>query len=90
VLGVVEEQFKYFGPFPAKSSEITDPETVHSILLVMQHIPREKRTPFSRTTKSEVSQRDNFLILKMMKLDWRDRPTAKAFLEDEWWSDDGE
>lgn len=23
-----------------------------------------------------------------MMLDWRDRPTAKELLEDEWWDDD--
>lgn len=29
---------------------------------------------------------DNVFIQKIMKLDWRDRPTAKELLEDEWWS----
>jgi hypothetical protein len=90
VLGVVEEQFKYFGPFPAKFAEIADPETVQSIMLLMQNIPKETTTPFSRTTKSEVNQGDNIFISKMMKLDWRDRPTAKELLEDEWWNDDAE
>ena len=42
VVGVVEEQFKYFGPFPAKIAEITDPETVQSIMLIMENIPKEK------------------------------------------------
>jgi hypothetical protein len=88
VLGVVEEQFKYFGPFPAKIAEILDPETVKSIILIMESIPKEKTTPFSRTTQREVSQRDNIFISKMMKLDWRDRPTAKDLLEDDWWISD--
>lgn len=88
MLGVVEEQFKYFGPFIAKIAEIADPETVESIMLIMQSIPKEKTTPFSRTTESEVNQRDNIFISKMMKLDWRDRPTAKELLEDEWWNSD--
>lgn len=90
VVGVVEEQFKYFGPFPAKIAEIADPETVQSIMLIMQNISREKMTPFSRTAESEVNQRDNIFISKMMKLDWRDRPTAKELLEDEWWDGDVE
>ncbi|KAA8619027.1 serine threonine protein kinase [Pyrenophora tritici-repentis] len=55
VLGVVEEQFKYFGPFLAKISGITDLETVRSIMLLMQNILKEKTTPFSRTIESEVS-----------------------------------
>jgi hypothetical protein len=90
VVGVVEEQFKYFGPFPAKIAEIADPETVQSIMLMMQNIPKEKTTPFSRTTESEVSRRHNIFISKMMKLGWRDCPTAKEMLEDIWWNDDAE
>jgi hypothetical protein len=58
VLGVVEGQFNYFGPFPAKIAEIADPETVQSILLIIQNIPREKTTPFSRATRTEVSYRE--------------------------------
>lgn len=90
MLGVVEEQCKYFGPFPAKITEIADLETVQSIMLIMQNIPKEKATPFSRTTESEVNQRDNIFISKIMKLNWRDRPTAKELLEDEWWHNDAE
>lgn len=85
LLGVVEDQFEYFGPFPAKFAEIADPNTVQSILYIMQNIPKEKTTPFTRTTQREVSKRDNIFVSKMMKLDWRDRPTAKELLEDEWW-----
>jgi putative lipoic acid-binding regulatory protein len=45
MLGVFEEQFKYFGPFPAKIAEIVDPETVESIVLIVQNIPKEQTTP---------------------------------------------
>ncbi|RYN85812.1 hypothetical protein AA0119_g13090 [Alternaria tenuissima] len=90
VVGVVVEQFKYFGPFPAKIAEIADPETAQSIILLMENVPKEKTTPFRRTTEREVSRRDNIFIPKMMKLDWIDRPTAKELLEDEWWNDDAE
>jgi hypothetical protein len=55
-------------------------------MLIMQSILQEKTMPFSRTTESEVSKGDNIFISKMMKLDWRDRPTAKELLEDEWWN----
>ncbi|KAL1595289.1 hypothetical protein SLS60_009979 [Paraconiothyrium brasiliense] len=90
VLGVVEEQFKYFGPFPAKLAEIADPGTVQSIMLIMKNIPKEKTTPFSRITESEVNRRDNIFISKIMKLDWRDRPAAQELLEDEWWNKDAD
>jgi hypothetical protein len=72
ILEVFQKQFRYFGPYPAKIAEIASPETVQTILLVMENNPKEKLTPLS----------------KMMKLDWRDRPTAKELLEDEWWNDD--
>jgi hypothetical protein len=88
VLGVIEEQFKYFGPFPAKFAEITDPETVLAIMWIMERIPGENLTPFSQTIQREVSQPDNIFISKMMKLDWRDHPSAKQLLEDEWWNTD--
>jgi hypothetical protein len=84
------QQFRYSGPFPAKIAEIADLETVQSISLIMENIPTEKTTTFSRTTEREVSKKDNVVISKMMKLDWRDRPTAKELLEDEWWMDDAE
>ena len=89
MVGVVVEQFKYFGPFPAKFEEIADPETVQSIILLRENIPKELFSNDPATTEREVSRRDIF-ISKMMKLDWRDRPTAEELLEDEWWDNDEE
>jgi hypothetical protein len=88
VVRVVMEQFRYFGPFPAKISDIASPEHIQSILWLMQEIPHEKLTPFSWTTEKEVSRGDKDFIGKIMMLDWRDRPTAKELLEDEWWNND--
>jgi hypothetical protein len=34
----------------------------------------------------EVCKQDKELICKTMKLDWRERPSAKELLEDEWWT----
>jgi hypothetical protein len=82
------EQFKYFGPFPAKISEIVSPDTLQSILWIMEEIPYEKLLPFARVTEREVCKKDRTFICKMMKLDWRDRPTAKELLADEWWADE--
>ncbi|KAF3001487.1 hypothetical protein E8E13_008727 [Curvularia kusanoi] len=85
---VVVEQFKYFGPFPASVAEIFDPDTVESIISIMKGNPQETLTPFVRITEREVTKKNNVFISKMMKMDWRDRPTAKEILEDEWWNDD--
>jgi hypothetical protein len=84
LLAVVMEQFEYFGPFPAKISEVVSPETVQSILWIMSEIPNEKLRPFSRVVAREVQKKDRTFICKMMKLDWRDRPTVAELLADEW------
>lgn len=62
--------------------------TVTAILYLMQEIPQSKTTPFCRTTEREVCKRDKEFIGKIMMMDWRDRPTANALLEDEWFKDD--
>jgi hypothetical protein len=71
-----------------ESPEIVSPETVQSILWIMKEIPNDKLLPFARTTVREVSKKNNVFISKMMKLDWRDRPTAAELLADEWWADE--
>ena len=34
--------------------------------------------------------KDKEFIGRIMKMDWRDRPTTKELLEDEWFQEDGE
>jgi hypothetical protein len=87
-LEVLKQQFRYFGPFPAKYEEIASPETVAAILYLMQEIPQSQTTPFHMTTEREVCQKDKMFIGKIMMMDWRDRPTAKELLEDEWFRED--
>jgi hypothetical protein len=89
-LEVLKQQFRYFGPFPAKYEEIASQETVTAILYLMREIPQSQTTPFQRTTETEVCKRDKVFIDKIMKLDWRDRPSAKELLQDEWFKDDSE
>jgi hypothetical protein len=90
ILQVFMEQFRFFAPIPKKFFEIVSPETANSILLVMQEIPRSQTTPFSQITEREIIKKDKDFLLKIMKFDWRDRPTAKELLQDEWWRDDEE
>ncbi|MCJ1406506.1 hypothetical protein MMC19_000571 [Ptychographa xylographoides] len=74
--------FRYFGPFPPMYEEIASPETVTAILYLMQETPQSRTTPFSSTTEREVCKKDKEFIRKIMKMDWRDRPTTKKLLED--------
>ncbi|KKK18560.1 hypothetical protein ARAM_006260 [Aspergillus rambellii] len=49
-------------------------------------VPPEKLKPFSLASQREISKQDKDFLLKIMKLDPRDRPTAKELLEDEWFN----
>jgi len=86
-LEVLKQQFRYFGPFPAKYEEIACQETITAILYLMNEIPESQTTPFHRTIETEVCRDDKIFIGKIMMLDWRDRPTAKELLEDEWFKE---
>jgi len=87
-LEVLKQQFRYFGPFPAKYKEIASPETVAAILYLMEEIPQSQTTPFHRTAEGEDCKKDKLFIGKIMMMDWRDRPMAKVLLEDEWFKQD--
>jgi serine/threonine protein kinase len=50
----------------------------------MDQTPSEALSPFSWTSPGEVSDADKAFILRIMKLDPRDRPMAQELLEDEW------
>lgn len=89
-LEVLKRQFKYFGPFEPNYREIASDQTIMAILYLMDVIPQSETTPFSRTAEREVCKKDKEFILKIMKMDWRDRPTTKELLEDEWFKEDGE
>lgn len=86
-LEVLKQQFRYFGPWPGKYDEIASPETVHAIMWIMQEIPKSETTPFSMISEKEVTKKDKEFILQIMKMDWRDRPSARELLEHEWFKD---
>ena len=80
------KQHQFFGPFPLSYKEIADDETLAILTHIMHCVPREKMKPFERITEREVSKEDKAFVLKIMKLDPRDRPTAKELLQDEWFT----
>lgn len=81
-------QCQFFGPFPLSYQEIAGPETLAILSYIHESLPPEKQKPFARISEAEVLRDDRDLILKIMKLDPRDRPTAKELLEDEWFDID--
>ncbi|GAW23010.1 hypothetical protein ANO14919_125580 [Xylariales sp. No.14919] len=41
-------------------------------------------TSFRFVTEREVAEEDKDFVLKIMQMDWRDRPTAEELLRGEW------
>jgi len=83
---VLQRQCQFFGPFPLTYQEICPQETLNVLAFIMRSIPPEKRKPFSRISEKEVSKEDKEFILKIMKLDPRERPSAAELLRDEWFN----
>lgn len=86
-LKILERQLEFFGPFPLTYREICPPDLLNVLAYVMESISSERKKPFSRITEKEVCREDKDFILKIMRLDPRDRPTAVELLNDEWFGD---
>ncbi|EFQ98640.1 STE/STE20 protein kinase [Nannizzia gypsea CBS 118893] len=83
-LEIIAKNYIYFGPFPEKFVELTDQATMAALANVIDPIPAEKLKPFARASRREIPPQDREFVLKVMKLDPRDRPTAKELLKDKW------
>jgi len=94
-LYILMQHFKYFGPFLPRYAELfgggkAEKELESVIQYVFDNVPESERRPFSLVSASEVSKEDRDLICKIMKLDPRERPTAKELLQDTWFEEVGE
>ncbi|KAF1914442.1 kinase-like domain-containing protein [Ampelomyces quisqualis] len=89
-LGVLMEMYRYFAPFPPSIVDIASDETCAVLAWITQQIPNEQLNPFEWITREEVSKRDNDFLMKIMKFDYRDRPSAKQLLADKWWEEEHE
>lgn len=78
--------YKFFGPFPPNYSE--NPDTMTVINFINNSGPPEK--PFHLVTTREIPTADKKFILKVMKLDPRERPTVEELLDDEWFTEESE
>ncbi|KAB8067212.1 kinase-like protein [Aspergillus leporis] len=81
---ILMKHHRCFGPFPASYEEIADQDRIAALMWIMQNSPPETLRPFRLTSAREICQEDKEFVLKIMKLDPRDRPTARALLEDGW------
>lgn len=79
---ILFKHHRVFGPFPYE--EIADDLKIGAITMIMQNSPLETLRSFHRVVAKEISEDDKAFVLRIMKLDPRDRLTAKQLLEDVW------
>lgn len=83
---VLKRMYKFFGPFPPNYSD--NPDTMTVINFFNDSGPPEK--PFHLVTTREIPAADKKFILKVMKLDPRERPTVEELSEDGWFTEESE
>ena len=79
---VLRRQDQFFGPFPLSYTSLADDDRLDTLTIITESV--EKRTPFEMASSREIAKEDRKFICKLMQLDPRDRPSAKALLQDEW------
>ncbi|KAJ0141653.1 CTD kinase subunit alpha [Colletotrichum tanaceti] len=87
-LVVLSRMYRYFGPFPESFQEIADDNAAGIVDFIHSMGPPTK--PFARVTRREIPPADRDFILRIMKLDHRDRPTAEQLLGDDWFNESSE
>ncbi|KAK0625419.1 hypothetical protein B0T17DRAFT_640230 [Bombardia bombarda] len=87
-LVVLHRMYRYFGPFPPTWQEIADDNAMTASDYTESFGPPTK--PFHLITRREIPLADKDFILKIMKLDPRDRPTAEQSLADPWFTEESE
>jgi casein kinase II subunit alpha len=87
---VLVRQLAFFGPAPASYVSLIADEDDNrweilgnSILFVKEH---DRIKPFYLAKDKCLTEEDKEFILKIMKFDPRDRPTAGELLEDKWFA----
>lgn len=82
---ILMRQNEFFGPFPPSYVEIAGEDSLESLQWVMENTV-DSLKPFHQVSNREVSEVDKKFLLKIMKLDPRDRPTVQELLADEWFT----
>ncbi|OJJ42304.1 hypothetical protein ASPZODRAFT_155405 [Penicilliopsis zonata CBS 506.65] len=83
-LKILLKHHRCFGPFPESYEQIVDKQRLAVLVWVMQSSPPETLRPFHLTTTQEICEEDKSFVLRAMKLDPRNRPSAKQLLKDKW------
>ncbi|KAK2804267.1 hypothetical protein FQN51_002357 [Onygenales sp. PD_10] len=76
----------FFGPYPLSYSDLADKETLAILRYIMASVPADQLKPLRLASRREISPEDREFVLRIMKIDPRDRPGAKEILADEWFN----
>jgi len=82
-LAVLILQNKYFGPFPAKFSQLLDVEG-RAVLSYVQNQCGDETESFAKADPGTIDPDDKDFILYLMRPDPRDRPSAIDALMHPW------
>lgn len=86
---VFVKQMSIFGPVPLSFQDIADEERLDVLTKTIQYIHENNlKKPLYLSADKELSNEDKIFICKIMKLDPRERPTAKQLLQDDWFRAD--
>jgi serine/threonine protein kinase len=85
---VLKRMHRFFGPYPQSYQDFQDECTMTIINFINSQGPPAK--PFHRVGPREVPPADMEFLLKIMKLDPRDRPTAEELLSDVWFTEESQ
>jgi len=85
---ILIRQLAHFGPVPKSYADLISMEDVESwgiLATANQWVKDNKKArPFHLIQDDCLTEEDREFLLKIMKLDPRDRPTAKELLQDKW------
>lgn len=74
-----------FGPLRLKFQEILNKERLEIATMAINHVlAKERPRRFCSAVDRELGPGDREFICRIMRLEPRERPTAKELLEDEW------
>ena len=86
-LEILKQQIRYFGPYPDDIGEAVSEQTAAAILYLISEISFSQVGLFQRITEKEICKADKTFISKIMRMDWRERPSAKDLSRDDWFQE---
>ncbi|KAF2678485.1 hypothetical protein K458DRAFT_446460 [Lentithecium fluviatile CBS 122367] len=83
-LQIVMKYYHIMGPWPLPWASRVDDETLTIIACVAENSPKETLRPLAWVKDKEIDEEDRRFLLHILKLDVKDRPSARGLLEDKW------